>query len=270
MQKNRVIKYISFVISILLIVSCSEYEKVLKSNDAEYKFRKAMEYYNTADYERASSIFEQIVNVYRGTTRGDTVHYYFAKSYYGQDDYIMAGHYFKELTEIYSRSPFAEESEYLVGYCYYKMSPRPSLDQENTNEAIQSFQRFMYKYPGSKYLPETQRMITELNNKLVEKAYLNAKLYFKLGYYKASIIALRNCLTQYPETKYREELMFLILKSNYLLAENSVPGKRKERYQSTLDEYYGFISEFPESQYKKETEKIYNSTKEILKLQVDN
>jgi outer membrane protein assembly factor BamD len=266
MQKNKIFKATILITSSILLISCSEYEKVLKSTDADYKYRKAMEYYNKEDYSRASTIFEQITNVYRGTTKGDTVHYYFAKSYYGLEDYIMAGHYFKELTETYSRSPFAEESEYLVGYCYYKMSPRPELDQENSKLAIQAFQRFIYTHPDSKYLPECQRLITELNNKLVEKAYLNAKLYYNLGFYKASIIALRNCLNEYPETNYREELMFLILKSNYLLAENSVPEKRKERFQSTLDEYYAFVGEFPETHFKKETEKIYSITKEILGL----
>ena len=54
--------------------------------------------------------------------------------------------------------------------------------------------------------------------------------------------------------------MFLILKSNYLLADNSIISKQKERFQNTVDEYYSFISEFPESAYKREAERMYEAS----------
>jgi outer membrane protein assembly factor BamD len=88
-------------------------------------------------------------------------------------------------------------------------------------------------------------------------------LYYNLGDYKASIIALKNCLNEYPDTKYREEILFLILKSSYLLADNSIYSKRKERFQDTVDEYYTFISEFPESKYVKEAQKMYEFSTNI-------
>ena len=264
MFKMSLIRNILLVSSVLVVLSCSKYEKILKSTDYNFKYKKAMEYYNKKDYAKAISIFEQIVVVFRGTTKGDSVMYYYAKSYFGEEDYLMAGNYFSEFSDNFSRSPFVEEADYLIGYCYYQLSPRPSLDQEYTNTAIQAFQKFIYKHPESKYIPECKRLIEELNNKLAEKAYLNSKLYFNLGYYKAAIISLRNCLSDYPENKFREELMYLILRSNYLLAENSIPEKRKERYQSTLDEYYSFIAEFPTSKYSKDVEKMYSNTKQIL------
>lgn len=266
MLKKLTLRYIALVISALIVISCSEYEKVLKSSDFDYKYRKAKEYYYKKDYARAISIFEQIVSYYRASVKGDSVMYLFAKSYYEEEDYLMAGNYFKDLADNYARSPFVEESDYLYGYCYYLMSPRPSLDQENTRQGIVTFQKFIYKHPDSKYVPECKRLIEELNNKLAEKAYLNAKLYFNLGYYKAAIIALRNCLSEYPDNKYREELLYMILDASYLLADNSVPEKRKERFQATLDEYYSFISEFPQSKYNKNIEKIYSNTKDILGL----
>ena len=258
MQKKTIKYFILLVISILIFGSCGEYVRVMKSSDYDYKYKKAMEYYNKKDFTKASSIFEQIVNVFRASVKGDTVMFYYAKSYYGDEDYIMAGHYFKDFSDNYGRSPFVEEADYMAGYCYYMISPRPSLDQENTHDAIQAFQKFIYKHPESKYIPECKRLIVELNNKLAEKAYLNAKLYYNLGhvdpkYYKSAIISLKNCLSDYPDNKFREELMFMILQSNFLLAKNSIPEKKRERFQSTLDEYYSFISEFPSSLWIVET-----------------
>ncbi len=263
MQKTKHFLFISLIIGILL-ASCSEYEKVLKSNDFEFKYRKAMQYYQKKDYARAITVFEQIVNYFRATVKGDSVMYFFAQSYYGDGDYLMAAYYFKELSDNYARSPFVEESDFQYGYCYYLLSPRPSLDQENSNLAKTAFQKFIFKHPESQYVPECKRLIAEIDEKLATKAYLNAKLYYDLGYYKAAIIALRNCINNYPNSKYREELMFMLLDSNYQLASNSIIEKQKERYQSTLDEYYSFISEFPNSKFNKTVEKIYNKTKTAL------
>ena len=123
---------------------------------------------------------------------------------------------------------------------------------------------FIIKNPGSKYVKESRELINELNEKLVEKSYISARLYFDLGKYKSSIVALTNSLTEYPDTKYREDIKFMILNSHYLLADNSVPQKKKERFQDTLDEYYSFIGEFPESRYNKEVEKLHEVTTSFL------
>jgi outer membrane protein assembly factor BamD len=78
-------------------------------------------------------------------------------------------------------------------------------------------------------------------------------------------VALSNCLIDYPETKYREEIMFMLLKSKYMLAVNSVQAKRMERFQDTVDEYYSFVTEFPESKSKKEAEDMYSECSKYVK-----
>jgi outer membrane protein assembly factor BamD len=261
---KRVHIILFFIVFTTIVISCSGYEKLLKSRDYKLKYEKAMEYYNAEEYVKAATLFDQIAPVYKGTIKADTIFYYQAMSYYMQRDYILSGHHFKQLAINYPRSTYAEESDYMSGYCFYKLSPKPSLDQENTIKAITSFQLFMIKYPRSTRVEEARSLIEEMRNKLVEKSYLNGKLYYDLGDYKASIIALRNSLNEFPDTKYREELMFLILKSSYLLADNSIIQKRKERFQDTIDEYYTFISEFPESKFRKEAEKIYESATSIV------
>jgi outer membrane protein assembly factor BamD len=260
---KRVHIVLPFIVFTTVILSCKGYEQLLKSRDYKLKLVKAMEYYNSGEYVRASALFDQIAPVYRGTIKADTVFYYQAKSYYMQKDYILSGHYFNSLATDYPNSTFAEEADFMTGYCYFLQSPKPSLDQENTNKAITTFQLFMIKYPSSPRVIEARTYIEELRNKLVEKSYLNAKLYYNLGDYKASIIALKNSLNEFPDTKYREELLFLILKSTYLLADNSIQSKRKQRFQDTVDEYYTFISEFPDSRYKKEAQKMYEMAMNI-------
>ncbi len=264
MFKNRVIFGVVIVGLTILLGGCGEYEKLLKSRDYQKKYEMAVQLYEEEEFVKSGTLFDQVSNIYRGTTKADTVKYYQAKSYYGQRDYMMAGHYFNELSSTYANSVYVEESDFMMAYCFYKQSPRPELDQTNTFQTITALQMFMAKHPTSDKLSESQEIIVEMSDKLVEKSYISARLYYDLGYYKSAILALRNSLIEYPETRYREELMFLILKSSYLLADKSVLSKQKERFQSTVDEYYSFIGEFPEGPHSREAKRIYESSNKFL------
>jgi len=243
---------------------CGEYEKLLKSRDYNAKYEMGVKYYEEGEFARAATLFDQVDNIFRGTTKADTVKYYQAKSYYGQRDYLMAGYYFNELSTTYVSSVYVEEADFMTGYCYYKQSPRPELDQENTYKTITAMQMFLSKYPRSERVAESLEIITEMRDKLVEKSFISARLYYDLGYYDSAILALRNSLMEYPDTKYREELMFLILKSSFLLADRSIPSKQKERYQATIDEYYSFIGEFPEGPHTREAQRMYETSNDYL------
>ncbi len=262
---NYFSKFLFVSVLVLVIGGCSGYEKVLKSNDYKKKYEAALHYYyDKEDYVRAATLFDQIALVFRGTDQADTVYFLQAMSYFKQNDYILSGHYFRTFAKTYGGSPFAEEADFMGAYCYYLTSPRPELDQTSTVQAIQAFQLYLIKYPDSQRKERVQEYFMELRDKLVEKSYLSAKLYYDLSDYKASIVALNNSLTKFPESKYREEIMFMLVKSSYMLADKSVLSKKKERFQDTIDEYYSFASEYPESKYMKEAKRYYRLSANYL------
>ena len=75
--------------------------------------------------------------------------------------------------------------------------------------------------------------------------------------YLASIVTAQNVLKEYPYTRLREDLYILILRAKYHMAKESVLEKREDRMRETVDEYYAFKNEFPESKYMKEVEGIF-------------
>lgn len=262
MKKVRISIYLLLVG--LLFAECSGFEKVLKSKDYNFKYKKALEYYKKGDHYRYTTILEQLVPIYAGTQRADTIQFYFAMGNYKQGDYILAGHYFDTFRKTYPRSVFTEEAEYMYAYCFYESSPRPELDQENTQAAIIAFSEFISRYPRTEKRSDVGKILNELKEKLIEKSYLSSKLYFNISEYKAAILALKNSVKEFPESKHREEQLFLVVKSSYLLADNSVPEKQKERFQATIDEYYTFAGEFPQSEYIKEAKVMYEASMKFL------
>jgi len=255
------------VLTILVFLSsCGEYEKLLKSTDYDLKKTKAKEYFDTGKYVKSSELLGQILPRYRATEEAEDLTWMNAQSFYGMKDYMSAGGYFKSYIEQYPYGKHAEESNYMSALCDYNMSPRAELDQDYTRAAIEGFNFFLNRYPSSSRTEECKKLLKVLQEKLVEKSYLSAKLYYDMTQYKSAVTALSNSLKEYSESKYREEMMYLKLSSLFLYAQNSMANKQRERYQATLDDYFSFMEEFPESKYIRDVKRIYQATAKILNI----
>ena len=259
-------KNILWAAVLFVVLSCGDYQKIVKSTDYEFKLKKAKEYYDNKEYSRSSQLYQELVNIYRGTSRADQIYYYLAKSFYGEKDYVLTSHYFRQLLKEFPRSQFNEEAQYLIGYCYYLDSPNARLDQKTSQDAIDALQLFINMFPGSSRVSDANKLIDELREKLVYKSYLSGRLYYDLADYRAAVISLTNCIKEFPDSKYREELMFYLLKAKYLLGENSIEEKKRERLNSALDEYFTFTDEYPQSKYRKEADRFFASTKKLMNL----
>lgn len=157
----------------------------------------------------------------------------------------------------------------MAGFCYYKLSPKAELDQADSQSAIDELSLFVNLFPESPNVPEAERMISEMEDKLAYKAYLNAKLYFDLGNYmgnnyQSAVITAQNCLKKYPDNAHREELGFLILRAKYIQADRSVLAKQADRYRDAIDEYYSFVNEYPVSKYRSDADKILSRSQKGL------
>jgi len=261
----RSVSYILLII-LVLATSCGEYEKLLKSEDYDLKKAKAQEYFDAGKYVKATELLSQLLPRYRGSVEAEELNWMNAQSFYLMKDYYSAGTYFKSYIDMYPYGKYSEEASFLGALCDYKISPRAELDQDNTNNAIEGFNIFLRKYPYSQRVVECQTYIKELQERLVEKSYLSAKLYYEMDQYKAAITALTNSLREYSGSEFREEMMFLKLNSLFQYAENSLAARQKERYQATLDDYYSFMEEFPESKYKRDVKRIYQKASQYLKI----
>jgi outer membrane protein assembly factor BamD len=248
----------------LLLTSCGEYEKLLKSSDYELKKQKAVEYYEAGKFVKATELFAQILPRYRASDEAESLTWLNARAFFELGDYIMAGTYFANFSGTYPFSRYAEESLFMAAYCDYRMSPRPALDQEYTRKAIEGFQLFKRRFPVSDKITEADGIIKEMEEKLVEKSYISAKLYYDMKQYRAATVALNNSLNEYPNTKYREEMMYLKLDSHLLYAELSFSDKQMERYLIAYDEYLSYIEEYPKGVYDKEVKKIYSSLMKVI------
>jgi outer membrane protein assembly factor BamD len=265
MTKNNLFLLVAVVlISTLLLTSCGEYNKVLKSTDANLKFNKGIEYYEEGRYDRALPLFEELISLYRGTSKSEKIYFYYAYSNYYMNNFLLSSYYFENFVRTYPLSEFAEEASFMSGYSDYRSSPVYSLDQEDTYNAIDNLQLFMNNYPESPLVDSCNVIIYELRGKLEKKAFENAFLYYRLGHYKSALIDFKNVLKDFPESHYKEDVLYWMLVTNYVVASKSVDSRKKERYEDTLNAYYKFVDTFPESRKISSAERYFKMSIKYL------
>lgn len=267
LQGRKLLTLSVVMLGALLLMGCNNYNKILKGTDAELQYKTGLEYYGKKKYSKAQSLFERCVPVFRVTQRADSLGYYLSDCYFHTSSYVLAGYSFDQIVQNYPRSVFAEESMYMSAFCLYKASPRPSLDQEYTMKAIAGFEQFVEMYPTSKRTADANMYLKELYHKLLTKSYKAAWQYYWQRNYRAAVAALQHSLMEYPTTPYREEEMYLLTKSAYLLAVNSIESKQRTRFQNTVDNYLSFISEFPSSKHASEVSQYYVNSMKALGLE---
>ena len=253
------------LLAIVAVSSCkSQYETLLNSNDVNMKYDAAFDYYNQGKFSRAAALFESLSVLTNGTERDDTVRYYWGLSNYKYKDYYTAEANFDKFLESYPRSPFASEARYLRLDCLYRSTLRYELDQTPTYKAISAISEYILEYPATTHMKECRDMLVELNERLDRQSYEAAKLYYKMEDYLASRVAFRNVLKDDAENVYREDILYYIAMSSYKYAQLSVPSKQKDRYLTFVDDYYNFIGELPESEYRKELDMVYRKAQKAL------
>ncbi|WP_420387109.1 outer membrane protein assembly factor BamD [Roseivirga sp.] len=267
-----------FLAILTLYTSCSNtLGKLERSNDYEELYNGAIAYYERGKYEKAKILFERIYPFYRGSEQAEKIRYYWAYCEYYQGFYQLSAYQFKEFYQTFGRSQMAEEAQYMEAYSLFLDSPDPDLDQASSEQAVIAMQNFLNRYPASQYYQRANEIIDELQVRFETKAYSTAKLYYRLTtglsyktYLEAALVTFEAFKDDYPDSKYNEELLYLSVETSYKLADNSIPDKKKERFDKTIDLYKEFTEKYPASEYMNKAEDYYQQTvKELNKLKID-
>ena len=238
-----------FLLLILLFSSgCrSEFEKIRISGDAEKMFNEANSLYEKEEYRKAITLYEMIIPAYRGKAEAEDIAYHFAMANYLNGSYTLSGHYFKSFADTFTASPRREEAMYLSAYSNYRLSPRHQLDQDASQKAIDAFQLFVNTFPTSERIEKCNTYIDELRKKMETKIFESGKLYYHTRNYSSAIQTLENMLKDYPESQRTEEARFLIVKSSYDWANNSIFARQEERYQKTVEKCNAYLKKHVDS-----------------------
>ncbi|MGV3540274.1 MAG: outer membrane protein assembly factor BamD [Rufibacter sp.] len=261
---KRILSFLPFLLAVVLLSACSEYNKLLKSDDVDKKFAAALDYYEKGKYEKAGALLEDLMPLLKGRSEYEKANFLYAYTKYHQQLYLESSFHFINFGQTFPRSQYAEEAAFMNAKSLTNESPDPNLDQQSTAQAMGALQEFMRRYPQSKYVQEANTIYEDLARKLEVKAFENAKLYNQLRYYQAAVIALENFRKNFPASTFNEEAAFLRIDAQYNFAKESIETKQAERFQQVIDFYQAFVDAYPNSKYLRTAEGLFDNTRQEL------
>jgi outer membrane protein assembly factor BamD len=269
MQNRQQVSFWVAVAFIVLLASCNSFTKLQKKGTDDQKYKAAVQYFKKGEWYKAGTLFEELIPVLKGSTESETAQFYYAYTQYHQQQYLLASSLFKKFYETFARSDFAQEASYMYALSLYKDTPAFNLDQSNTVVATSALQDFVNNYPQSPFSEDCTKMIKSLRQKLEQKGYEKAKLYYRASGFnilslKSSVISINNFQKEFPDSDYNEELAYLKVDAQYNLAKNSLESKQKERYQDAVTFYGELKNKYPASKYLRTADKMYAFSKQEL------
>lgn len=227
------------ITSAYFLIACSSY-KIGANISAEERFKLGKVMYNNKDYEEAKIQFKLLTLNYPGSSFIDEAQYFLAQSYFKRKEYIFASDEFNRLLRLYPRSKWIDNSQFMVAMCDFKLSPKPTLDQKHTLQAVASFQRFLEDFPKSELAKEAERLLNICRTKLAEKDFRSGELYRKLKDYHASYVYFNGVVNSYYDTKFAHPALYWKSESLYRL------GRKSEAEESFRE----LISKYPRSEFR--------------------
>ena len=256
-------KLLYSILILILITSCSEYQKALNSDEVSVKFNLGTELYDAEKYSKASRLFAQILPQYRGKPQAQKLTYMQAMCFYNTKDYNSSSYQMERFVNSYPDSEKVEEIAFLGAKSYYLMAPIFSKDSEDTKIAIDKLQQFINAFPESEFNDDANKLIFELDYRLELKEFNIALQYNVLTDYQAAIKSFENFLIDFPGSDLREKAMYYRFDSAYKLAINSVVWRQKERIENAVSYFNSFKNSYNDSELLDEMESKISELSEI-------
>ncbi len=225
-----------YVLLLAVLFSACSSRKLRPGLTPEERLKVAKEMFDDGHYLDAKTQFQVIVVSGGGSAIADEAQFYLAECYFHLKDYVTAVAEYQRLIRMYPNSPWVDDAQFKVGLSYYKLSPKPGLDQEFTHKAIEAFQIFLEDYPDSDLRPQAEEYLRKCREKLAEKEFKAGELYRKMGYHRSALIYFDSVLDEYYDTSWAEKALYW--KAREL--------EKLGRKEDALEAYQSYLRRYPQ------------------------
>lgn len=201
MTSQKLRRFSWMLLGVALLGACGPRHQPPAMLEPDVQYERGMQAYEAGQYGRATEFLQPFVLQHLGDPRLPDALYALARSYMARREYVAAAAEFQRLATEFPAHPQALSARLGTCEAYYRLSPRPQLDQEYTLAALSHCRALLDHYPGTAEAEQARGWIAELRHKLAQKAYENGIFYFRRRAYDAAAIYFQHAADEYPDTR---------------------------------------------------------------------
>jgi outer membrane protein assembly factor BamD len=184
----------------LLLGGCAAKGPQIYQLPSDPLYELAMQKLDEKKWGDAIKALDQFALRFPGDPRSEEARFQLGIAHFEKRDFITAAAEMVRLASDYPTGRYADEARFKTCESYYRLSPKPQLDQEYTRAAIDHCDALIASYPNSEFSPKAEELIGDLREKLARKSFLNGDYYYKRKAYDSAILYYEGLLRDYPTT----------------------------------------------------------------------
>jgi outer membrane protein assembly factor BamD len=164
-------------------------------------------------YDIARLSLQTLINTYPDSEYLAKSKLSIADSYYKEGGTTGLTQAIAEYKDFITFFPFLDEAQYAqmqVGMAYYRMMVKPDRDSTSMINAEAEFQTFIQKYPNSKFEPQAEQRLREVQEVLAEGDFRIARFYYIRGSERAAAGRLLELVQRYPLYSHADEANWML------------------------------------------------------------
>ncbi|MBN1885937.1 MAG: outer membrane protein assembly factor BamD [Candidatus Krumholzibacteriota bacterium] len=193
---------VAFIAAFLALASCGGPYKGQRVPEPGQKIAIADARFERKDYGKAAVEYKDFLASFAGNERVDYAQYRLAESYRLDGDFALAAVEYRILINDYGYSEYVDDAFLLEAVCAFAQAPRVERDQTKVFEARSRIVRFIQLFPDSPRRAEADELLARIDDRLAEKDYRAASLYFGRKRWESAEIYFDKIVENYPGTRW--------------------------------------------------------------------
>jgi len=203
-NKTRIAALLLLPVILLPVTGCAgkkvKGDTAYVARDVNTLYTLAKQRSDQGNYEESAKLFDEVERQHPYSVWARRAQLMSAFSYYMAQKYPDAVSSAQRFLTIHPGNKDAPYANYLIAMSYYQQIEDVTRDQKITQQASDSFNELIRRYPQSRYASDARLKLDLINDHLAGKEMEIGRFYQRSGQWLAATYRFRNVIDQYQTT----------------------------------------------------------------------
>ncbi len=218
MTASRIFASALLILSLAFTAGCANRNKPKKdqayiARDVETLYNIAKDMLDKEQYRNAALMFDEVERQHPYSIWARRAQLMSAFSYYASRQYPEAVLASQRFLSLHPGNKDAAYAYYIIAVSYYEQIADVARDQKITQQALDTLNELVRRYPETRYAADARLKIDLVNDHLAGKEMEVGRFYSKNRQWIAAIARYRNVIERYQQTSHTPEALHRLVEA---------------------------------------------------------